>query len=84
MDETPETVMSEQEFASLGGGELAYVREIEAQEIAKEFAAARELPPHAKLFMLHGADGTPIMLGDDRNMLVANAREHKLNAVSLH
>ena len=84
MDETANTIMTDKEFALLGGGELAYVREIEAQEVVEQFPAARALPPHAKLFMLHGADGTPIMLGDSRNTLVANASEHKLHTVSLH
>ena len=84
MDKTPISVMSDQEFALLGGGELAYVREIDAQDVADQFPAARALPPDAKLFILHGADGTPIMLGDDRNAIVANAHEHKLQTLSVH
>jgi len=33
---------------------------------------------------LHAADGTPIMLTDSRESAIASAREHELNAVSLH
>lgn len=73
-----------EELARLGAGEVAYVREIEAQDIAAEFPAARSLPPESKLFVLHGADGTPIMLSDDRDSVLANAREHSLEPVSLH
>ena len=84
MDQITFNAMSDKEFALLGGGELAYVREIEASAVVEQFPAARAMPPDAKLFMLHAADGTPIMLGDNRNSLMANAREHDLMPVSLH
>lgn len=76
--------LSEEAFAHLGGGEVAYVRETQAKELTGDFPAVRALPPTAKLFVLHAADGTPIMLGDDRDAVLANAREHSLEPVSLH
>jgi len=76
--------LSADEFAHLGGGEIAYIREIEAQDAIGQFPAASELPATARLFVLHAADGTPILLGDDRAMVIANAREQSLETVSLH
>jgi hypothetical protein len=37
-----------------------------------------------KLFSLHAADGTPIMLTDSREAAVANAWSQELEAVSVH
>lgn len=76
--------LSTDEFAHLGGGEIAYIREVEAQDAIGQFPAARRLPAAARLFVLHAADGTPILLGDDRDTVIANAREHSLVPVSLH
>jgi len=71
-------------FAILGGGELAYVKSVRSEDVKTMFPQAPELAPDIKLFALHGADGTPIMLTDSRESAIASAREHELNAVSLH
>lgn len=76
--------LSEEDFAHLGGGELVYVREAQARDVTGDFPAARALPPTARLFVLHAADGTPILLGGDRDTVLANAREQSLEPVSLH
>lgn len=71
-------------FAVLGGGELAYVKSVRSEDVKAMFPQAPELAPGIKLFALHAADGTPIMLTDSRESAIASAREHELNAVSLH
>ena len=71
-------------FAILGGGELAYVKSVRSEDVKTMFPQAPELAPGIKLFALHAADGTPIMLTDSRESAIASAREHELNAVSLH
>jgi hypothetical protein len=71
-------------FAVLGGGELAYVKSVRSEDVKDLFPQAPELAPGMKLFALHAADGTPIMLTDSRESALASAREHELNAVSLH
>ncbi len=43
-----------------------------------------QIAPGIKLFALHAADGTPIMLTDTREAAVANAWSHELEAVSVH
>jgi hypothetical protein len=71
-------------FAILGGGELAYVKSVRSEDVKTMFPQAPELAPGIKLFALHAADGTPILLTDRRESAIARAREHELNAVSLH
>ena len=82
--ETRKALFSMDEFAKLGGGQIAYVREIEAQDAMAQFPGAGKLPPAARLFVLHAADGTPIMIGDDREAVHADAREHALSPLLLH
>jgi hypothetical protein len=42
------------------------------------------LEPGTKLFALHAADGTPIVITDSRESAVANAWSHELEPVSVH
>ena len=47
--------------------------------------SAKSFNPGAiELFVLHAADGTPIMLTDSREAAVANAWSHELETVSVH
>jgi hypothetical protein len=48
------------------------------------FPEALKIAPGLKLFALHAADGTRIMLTDSREAAVANARSNELQAVSVH
>ena len=47
-------------------------------------AGAARSRPASKLFALHAADGTPIMLTDTREAAIANAWSQELEAVSVH
>jgi hypothetical protein len=71
-------------FAVLGGGELAYVKSVRSEDVKGLFPQAPNMAPGLQLFALHAADGTPIILTDSRESAIASAREHELNAVSLH
>jgi hypothetical protein len=71
-------------FKILGGGEIAYVKSVRSEDVKGLFPLAPELAPGIKLFALHAADGTPIMLTDSRESAIASAREHELDTVSLH
>ena len=51
---------------------------------ANLFPQAPKIAPGLKLFALHAADGTPIMLTDTREAAVANAWSQELEAVSVH
>jgi hypothetical protein len=79
-----ETMISPEALALLGGGKIAYVKTIRSEDVASLFPQAPQIAPGLKLFALHAADGTPIMLTDTREAAVANAWSHELEAVSVH
>lgn len=84
LNDKTENSLTPEAFAILGGGEIAYVRPIRSEDVRTLFPQAPSLEPGMKLFSLHAADGTPIMLTDSREAAEANAREHELSAVSVH
>lgn len=73
-----------QALAHLGEGHVAYVRPIRSDDLNRLFPQAPALQPGLGLFALLGADGTPIMVTDNRNAAIANAWEHDLTPVSVH
>jgi len=77
-------ILSNEAFAHLGGGEIAYVKPIRSEDVKKLFPHAPQLEPGMELFALHAADGTPIVLTDSRESAIASAVTHELKTVSLH
>lgn len=71
-------------LAQLGGGEIAYVRAIKSEDVPTLYPQAPQMAPGMKLFALHAADGTPIMITDSREAAVANAWSNQLETVSVH
>jgi len=86
MTETNEThpMITQEALAHLGDGRLAYVKAIRSEEVANLFPQAPKIAPGLKLFALHSADGTPIMLTDTREAALANAWSQELEPVSVH
>jgi hypothetical protein len=84
--ETNEThpAITQEALAHLGDGQLAYVKPILSEDVAKQFPQAPQMAPGIMLFALHAADGTPIMLTDTREAAIANAWSQELEAVSVH
>ncbi len=81
MDQTPFT---DEQFAGLGDGDIAYVRSIQSEDVARLFPQAPALEPGMTLFALLGADGSPIVLSESRDAVLANAMENQLETVSVH
>ena len=71
-------------LAHLGDGQLAYVKAVRSEDVARLFPQAPKIEPGIKLFVLHAADGTPIMLTDTREAALANAWSQELEAMSVH
>ncbi len=84
MTSNHEHALTPEAFAVLGGGQVAYVREIKPEEVKTLFPQAPMMAPGMKLFSLHAADGTPIIVTDSREAAVAASREHELDTVSVH
>ena len=78
------TSVSPEALAQLGEGHIAYVKQVRSEDVPDLFPEAPEIAPGLKLFALHAADGTPIMLTDSREAASANAWSNELLAVSVH
>jgi hypothetical protein len=76
--------MSAEALAHLGDGEIAYVKTIRSEDVPALFPQVPQIQPGLKLFALHAADGTPIMLTDSREAAIANALSQELEMVSVH
>ena len=78
--------ISPEALAHLGDGRIAYVKTIRSEDVAALFPQMQvpKMAPGIKLFALHAADGTPIMLTDSREAAIANAWSQELEAVSVH
>jgi hypothetical protein len=76
--------MTRTEFAHLGDGEVAYIRQLDSDAAERLFPALSDAPKGIDLYALLGADGTPIALTDSRTAAIANAIENDLVPVSVH
>ena len=80
----PKGAMSEAELGKLGGGDVAYIKEMTSEEAIKLYPGVKDLPTGVNLFALHHADGTPIALTDSRNAALGHAIEDELIVHSVH
>lgn len=76
--------LTQSELAHLGAGEVGYIRKIRSDEVSRCFPEAPEIDPTLDLWALFGADGTPILLTDNRSSTFFKAAEDDLKTVSLH
>ena len=83
-DRLPRTAMSRSEFAQLGDGEVAYIKQLDPDVAERLFPALQTAPKGIDLFAVLGADGTPLALTDSRHAAIANAIENDLVPVSVH
>ncbi len=83
-DPQPRTLMKRSEFAQLGDGEVAYIKQLDPDAAERLFPALQTAPKGIDLFAVLGADGTPLALTDSRSAAIANALENDLVPVSVH
>ena len=82
--ETKTITIDPADLATLGEGQVAYVKPMQSEEVNELFPQAPQMQPGLKLFALLSASGTPILLTDSRDAALANAWAHDLHPVSLH
>jgi hypothetical protein len=73
-----------EKLMAMGDGETAYLRKFRAGDLGKLFPQISELHPSVELFALFGADGTPLILADTRDAVLAGAWDQKLTLSALH
>jgi hypothetical protein len=76
--------MTAADLASLGSGEIAYIRPLKALDVKKLFPQLTGIPEGIDLFAVYTADGTPMALTDTLNAAIANVRENDLSPVQVH
>jgi hypothetical protein len=81
---TAPLIMTMSELAQLGGGKIAYIKVMTADEAKQMFPAVEGIPAGIDLFALHAADGTPIALTDSRQAALGHAIGDELEIASLH
>jgi len=77
-------IMPNEAFAGLGGGQIAYIKPMSSDALRAAFPNVPPLDSGLALWALLSADGTPIMVADNREAALINARENDLQTVSLH
>ncbi len=83
-DSSTAGAMSAESFAMLGENRLAYIRAIRSEDVAFLCAEAPLLAAGQRVFVLHAADGTPILLTDSRESAMADAASRHIETVSVH
>jgi hypothetical protein len=78
---TPQNVS--RPFAMRGDDNLAYVRSVRSEEVGFLSADAPLLPPGRMVFVLLGPDGSPLVIAESLESIVAEAQSHDLQTVSL-
>ena len=79
-----EPLMSDEDFADLGQGEWAYIRPLTPQQARDVFPTVDDLPADVDLYALLAADGTPIVLTDDKGTAISHAMGDELEIAHLH
>jgi hypothetical protein len=77
-------LVTKADLAHLGEGTVAYLREMDTEDLKGKFPGLPELQPGMKLWALFGANGQPILLSDERDRAIAGAFENDLVPVALH
>jgi hypothetical protein len=77
-------VLSQADLAHLGEGTVAYLRQMESDDLKGKFPGLPDIQPGLKLWALFAADGRPILLSDERDRAIAGAFENHLVPVALH
>ena len=83
-DRRKRALMTRTEFAQLGDGEVAYIKQLDSDAAERLFPALADAPKGIDLFAVLSADGSPIALTDSRTAAIANAIENDLVPVSVH
>lgn len=84
MDSKQREKMPRAAFERLGGGQIAYVRQIQSEDVQTLFPDAPKLTPGQVLWALLNADGTPILLSDSKSTAIAKAWENDMQTFSVH
>ncbi|WP_375606172.1 MULTISPECIES: DUF1150 family protein [unclassified Bartonella] len=76
--------LSFQNTAYSDAGQIAYLKKVCTDDLAKNFPDLPPMTPGITIWALFGETGYPIILSDERSIALAGANEHELQIVTLH
>lgn len=76
--------LTRNQLAHLGAGEVAYIRKMRGEDVVRCFPDWPEVDPNLDLWALFSADGTPLLVTDNRTSTFYKAAESELKTISLH
>lgn len=76
--------LTHDELAHLGEGVVAYLREMDSDDLRGKFPGMPEIQSGLRLWAVFAADGRPILLTDQRATALAGAMQNDLTPVSIH
>ncbi len=78
------TVISKDDLCNLGIGNLCYIKTVTASDLSVFFPDIPLIDKNITLWALLNADGTPVLVADTKEAVLANAFEQDLQMTSLH
>lgn len=76
--------LSDTDFASLGAGEVGYVRKMKSDELTRRFPALNQIAPGLDVWALFAANGQPIILSNERSAVMEGASNNQIVPVWLN
>jgi len=76
--------LTNDELAHLGEGTVAYLREMDSDDLRGKFPGMPEMASGLRLWAVFAADGRPILLTDQRETAIAGAMQNDLVPVAIH
>ncbi len=76
--------LSDTDFASLGAGEVGYIRKMKSEDLTRRFPALSQIAPGLDVWALFAANGQPIILSDRRASVLVGASDNDLVPVWLN
>ena len=76
--------VTQDQLAHIGEGVVAYLREMQSDDLKGKFPGLPEIASGTRLWALFAANGQPILLSDARERAIAGAFENDLTPVAVH
>jgi hypothetical protein len=81
---TNKITLSDTDFASLGAGEVGYIRKMKSEDLTRRFPALSQIAPGLDVWALFAANGQPIILSDQRSAVLEGASDNEIVPVWLN
>ena len=77
-------ILSDLDLASLGSGEVGYIRKMKSDDLTARFPALNQLAPGLDVWALFAANGMPIVLSDRQSAVLEGASDNEITPVWLN